>query len=194
MAKNYLSATAYLIFWKLMKWTSIVYSTLLVMLLAAQAGETHGQVNFKTPLSFQTETITLKAALSKISKQTGVDFAYNTRSLPLRQQVVLPAGRYELQEALDLLADAFALEYREVGKSVLLVSRGEERSGEGTNTQLIQVEQYRDSETQDWVIEGVVIDSHTKKRVEGVTITSQKTGISTQSDRNGYFKLILPQT
>lgn len=192
MAKIYLSKFPYYLFWKLMKWTTIVYSILLVLLFAAQAKDTHGQVNFGAPLSFQTETLTLRAALAKISKQTGVDFAYNTAALPLREHVALPGGRYELKEALDVLSAAFGLEYREVGKSVLLLPKARQPAGPARETQTIQVEQYQDPQTQDWVIEGVVIDAETKEPVVGATIRAEKRYAITDKEGKFVFRVDKP--
>lgn len=190
MVKKTISIAPYC--WMIMKWTTILYICLGVCLLTAKASESRGQVDFERKLLLEDETLSLKASLNKISKQTGVDFAYNSRNLPLNKFISWTAGMSNLRMAMDKLKEAFSLEYHIVGNSLMLLPK-EEKEPSRKVEQYIDVKEYIDTNTQKRIYEGVILDARTMKPIEGATVELLNAGFSTKTDKNGRFRLVLPQ-
>ncbi|GEM_PF-4136238 len=188
MVKKTLSIATYC--WTIMKWTTIIYTCIAVLLLTAKASESSGQVNFDSKLLLKEETISLKASLKKISKQTGVDFAYNNRFIPLGKSITWTKETSDLGDALDRLTQVFDLEYRVVGKTLLLLPKEEKPTNPAV--QQMEIRRYTDVERQEDVIEGMVFNAETKEPIEGATVELIRLGFRTQTDAKGYFRLVVP--
>lgn len=190
MVKKTISIAPYC--WMIMKWTTILYICLGVCLLTAKASESRGQVDFECKLLLEDETLSLKASLNKISKQTGVDFAYNSRNLPLNKFISWTAGMSNLRMVMDKLQKTFGLEYQIKGNSLVLLPR-EEDAALNRNVEYVGVRRYIDPDTQATIIEGRVLDAETKEPIEGATVGLIKAGLKTKTDKNGRFRLTVPQ-
>ncbi|MBL1411559.1 SusC/RagA family TonB-linked outer membrane protein [Sphingobacterium faecale] len=104
-----------------MKWTTIIFNCFLCVILVAHGAESHGQVDFGQRVALKAETLSLESTLKLISKQTQIDFAYNSRSLPMKQTIRWQSGMTTLGSVLEKLEKAFAVEFREIGKSLVLI-------------------------------------------------------------------------
>lgn len=189
MVKKALSIATYC--WTIMKWTTIIYTCIAVLLLSAKASESSGQVNFDSKLLLKEETISLKASLKKISKQTGVDFAYNNQFMPLSKSITWTKETSDLGEALDRLTKVFDLEYRVVGKTLLLLPKEEKTANPAV--QEMEIRRYTDAERQEEVIEGIVFNAETKEPIEGATVELLSNGVRAKTDGKGYFRLVIPK-
>ncbi len=187
MVKKTLSIATYC--WTIMKWTTIIYTCIAVLLLSAKASESRGQVNFDSKLLLKEETISLKASLKKISKQTGVDFAYNNQFMPLSKSITWTKETSDLGEALDRLIQVFDLEYRVVGKTLLLLPKEEKPTNMAVKQ--MEIRKYTDVERQEEVIEGIVFNGETKEPIEGATVEFIRLGIRTQTDAKGHFRMVV---
>lgn len=188
MVKKTLSIATYC--WTIMKWTTIIYTCIAVLLLSAKASESIGQVNFESKLLLKEETISLEASLKKISKQTGVDFAYNNQFMPLSKSITWTKETSDLGDALDRLTQVFDLEYRVVGKTLLLLPK--EESSQRIAPQHVEIRRYTDADKQEEVIEGMVFNAETKEPIEGATVELIRLRIRTQTDAKGHFRVVVP--
>lgn len=188
MVKKTVSIATYC--WTIMKWTTIIYTCIAVLLLSAKASESIGQVNFDSKLQLKEETISLKSSLRKISKQTGVDFAYNNQFIPLGENISWTTDINDLGEALKKLTQVFDLEYRVVGKTLLLLPKEDKPTS--APVQQMEIRRYTDVERQEEVIEGIVFNAETKEPVEGATVELISLGLRTQTNAEGYFRLVVP--
>ncbi|TDQ79195.1 peptidase associated/transthyretin-like domain-containing protein [Sphingobacterium yanglingense] len=188
MVKKTLSIATYC--WTIMKWTTIIYTCIAVLLLSAKANESSGQVNFDSKVLLKEETISLKASLKKISKQTGVDFAYNNQFMPLSKSITWTKETNDLGEALDRLTQVFDLEYRVVGKTLLLLPK--EEASQGIVPQQVEIKRYTDADKQEDVIEGIIFNAETKEPIEGATVELVRLRLRTQTDAKGHFRMAVP--
>lgn len=177
--------------WKIMKWTTIVYTMMVFCLLTAKANEIHGQVNFESKLVLKEETISLRASLRKISKQTGVDFAYSSGTIPLGKSIHWTKGQTNLKQVMDYLGEELGLKYSVVGNSLLLLPRQNDEQTVPSVKQ-VDIKQYKDSETQDRTIEGRVLDADTRQPMAGATVSIVGTSVSTTTNNDGRFTLQSP--
>lgn len=189
MVKKTLSIATYC--WTIMKWTTIIYTCIAVLLLSAKASESIGQVNFDSKLLLKEETISLKASLKKISKQTGVDFAYNNQFMPLAKSITWTKEIDDLGEALNRLTKVFDLEYRVVGKTLLLLPKKD--ASPRAVTQHMEIRRYTDADNGEEIIEGIVLDASTGQPIIGASLEFPEFGMKTQTDKNGRFIIVIPK-
>lgn len=191
MIKKTLSLPSY--FLMIMKWTTIVYTVISFCLLTAKASETHGQINFDSKLVLKEETLSLRASLKKISKQTGVNFAYNSRSLPLNKSIQWSAGQADLKQVMDHLGEVLGLNYQAVGNSLVLVAQ-QSNTPEPRPAKHVDIRQYEDPETKEQVIEGRVFDAETNEPLVGATVELVNFKTRTRTDKNGHFRMVIPKS
>jgi hypothetical protein len=85
MTKNLLSFHSLYLF---MKWTFIILTAVITSMLSAKAENGWAQ-SLDTRINIQFKDIPLKDALKQISKEVNIDFAYNTRIIPVDKGVSL---------------------------------------------------------------------------------------------------------
>lgn len=131
----------------------------------------------------------LKKVLKEIRKQSRYSFIYKDRDLESIKRVNLKVDEQEILEVLPLLFNDLPLAYTVNGKIISIQEKKEATASKSK----IEMTQYEDPDTKDWIIEGRVIDAETNEPLEGVTIEYLDFGIMTQTDKFGRYRLLIPQ-
>ena len=121
MTKNLLSIANY--FLKFMKWTFIIFMLMLIGLLVAKAENSSGQSVLKTKISINVKNLPFREVLTVIGRKTSIDFAYNTQIMQLDSKINLDASDEQLSYVLDRLVKPMGLQYRLIGKSILIENK-----------------------------------------------------------------------
>lgn len=138
-------------------------------------------------VSLSAKNQSLKQVLKELRKQSRYSFMYSDSDLQAIKTVNLTVHEKELLEVLPLLFEDLPLTYTVNGKIISI------RKKKDFNPQnhKIEVEQYEDLQTKDWIIEGRVLDAETGKPVEEVVIESLDASIVTKTDQNGRFRIVI---
>ncbi len=160
----------FLIRW--MKWTFTTPLLLTAVLITTTTATVHAQVNMDTTVTIHLQNVTLKTALQTLSQKARVDFAYNTKSLPLKEKVSLQAENEPLRSILEKLTRPLGLTYRVIGKNILVEKTS-------APDELI-------SAPGNGLIRGHVMDEDGKP-LTGATITVVNANKSTQTGITGDF-------
>ncbi|MVZ63122.1 hypothetical protein [Sphingobacterium humi] len=133
---------------------------------------------------------TLQHVLKEIRKQTGYDFVYNPEVLKVYSKTVhIEADNMSIKDLLKKLFDAQPMLQYTVDQNTVIVRPKKKLKP----TTKIEMKQYRNLETLEWIIEGVVLDEDSMEPIEGVTILLEvvNSQIHAQSDKYGKFRLII---
>lgn len=179
MTKIVLSVPIYIC--RFMKWTLIITTFIITALLSARAADSFGQTALETRVSVRLHNTPLRTALKTLSQQAQVDFAYNTRALPLNEKVSLVATDQPLSEVLGQLTAPLGLTYRVIGQSILIEKAA--RKDEPPKARLPAPELPGPV-----VVTGRVTDT-TGWPLPGATVSVTGTAIATRTDGNGAFTL-----
>ncbi len=134
------------------------------------------EVSLSKKVNIKAIDATLEQVLEKITKQTGINFSYNSDLLDPGQKVTLQMEQKSLKEALDEILPAFNLEYVLVGNQIVLQKK-KSLLGEGKS----------------YTISGFIRDSQSSESLPGATVMIAQTGTGTISNNYGYYSLTLPQ-
>lgn len=141
---------------------------------------------FAQRISLSVNNQPLKQVLKELRKQSRYSFMYSDTDLQSIKTVSLKVRDKELLDVLPLLFENLPLTYTVNGKIISIRKKKETEPKRN-----IEITQYEDPQTKDWIIDGRVIDAETNEPLEGVTIQLTQRGISTQSDKKGNFRLII---
>ena len=145
------------------------------------------QVSLDTKISVNLQNVTLKNALKILSETANVDFAYNTKALPLQEIISLQGNNQPFREVLEKLILPLGISYRVIGKSILLemTSRQDGEKSSLDNKRSIQ---------EQIVVTGKVIDESGEPLIYVNVIVSPAQGAfskvyNTVTGENGNFKV-----
>ncbi len=168
--------------WRIFMRVQLILISIFLLLAQLQATDLRAQ-----RVTLHVKGQNLQQVLKEVRKQTGYDFVYSPETLNANAQPVTIAANNT--PVADLLKQLFAAQSRlqyTVDQNTVIVRVKKEPDATGT----IEMRRYQDAETKDWIIEGRVIDIETKEPIEGVTIRLKEDNLTTQSDRNGNFRII----
>lgn len=171
-------------FWKILMRIQLVISSMCFLIAQLHATDLRAQ-----RISINTKDSELRQVLSQVRQQTSVDFIFDDAVINrYAKPVTVHADNNSVEEVLKRVFDKQpALEYI-IDQNTIVIKLKKS----GTPKGKISINQYEDSETLQWIVEGSVVDEITGDPLEGVTIRLQNRGITTRSDKKGNFKITVP--
>lgn len=173
----------------MMNLPKLFLSCLLIFWITLLSNDCIAQVNLLQRLSLREKHASLKEALNIISEAAGVDFAYNTDKLPLKQVIFLFARDEGLDVVLQRITTPLDLEYKVIGKTILITGKSLTKK---SKNQTIQYEAVADPTNETYTIKGFVFDEETNRPLEGVIVSIGRYHIEVRTDKNGKFLIRVP--
>lgn len=137
-------------------------------------------------VSLSAKNQSLKQVLKELRKQSRYSFIYQDKDLESVKRINLKVDGQEILEVLPRLFNDLPLAYTVNGRIISIQEKKEPIPPKSK----IEMTQYVDPDTKEWIIEGRVIDTETKEPIVGVTIRLKEDNLTTQSDKNGNFRII----
>ncbi|MFD2555093.1 STN and carboxypeptidase regulatory-like domain-containing protein [Sphingobacterium tabacisoli] len=128
----------------------------------------------------------LDKVFDALYKQSGYAFVFNAKQLQSAKRVTVHLKDIPVEQAVKTILSDQPFDYA-IDEKVITIKAKKV----GPPKSKIEINQYEDPDTKEWVIEGRVIDAETKQPIEGVTIRVRRDGISTESDKNGDFRIVI---
>jgi hypothetical protein len=165
----------------LMRVSAIIVGVLLfsAQLLVAAPGGAQGLDEVTIRLELRDES--LISAFKKIEKQCNFYFAYKEKQVRNAQNISIKDEKRTLRETLNLILANTALDFKQVGNSIIIIKQGKGETPKEVR-QKLTVTLEADP------ISGKVTDENGKP-IAGVTIVEKGTTNGTQTDANGDFRL-----
>ena len=133
-----------------------------------------------TPITIQESRIRVGALLQEITRQSGINFSYNPRSIDPDQQVAFYVRDASLEETLEELASTIPVTYRIVENQIVLRRRQDE-------------EDMNQHEPEYYTINGFINDQSSGESLIGATVFAHGTPHGTSTNGFGYYSLRLPE-
>jgi TonB-linked SusC/RagA family outer membrane protein len=179
------SAIPLTILLRIMRYTSITLTVLLICCNMLLARVTNGQTIRDISIIMGVKNQSLKYAIKQIEKQTDFRFAYKNDQLKAYNDVTLPAGNRTVEETLKLLLGQTDLMYKQRNNYILLVPKPVAiQQSESKNEVIIPV--------QDITINGKITDKATGEALIGVSIRVKGGPNGVATDVNGAYSIVAP--
>jgi hypothetical protein len=141
------------------------------------------------PVTLKLEGVSLRAVLESIEGQVDVSFAFNSRQVPVEEQVSIEVKGRSLKETHDQLLEPMGIEYREIQGQILLFrprrkeqnSPRKEEEGYGSINKKLP----------EYLFEGRVRERESDQPLTGVNIFIEELDKVFVTDEDGAFQLEL---
>lgn len=130
----------------------------------------------------------LDKVFDALYKQSGYAFVFNAKQLQSAKRVTVHLKDIPVEQAVKTILSDQPFDYA-IDEKVITIKAKKVDPPKSK----IEMKQYEDPETKEWIVEGVVLDSRTKKPIVGAILEFSKLNLIIQTDRNGRFKIAVPE-
>ena len=123
-------------------------------------------INLSQKITISAENTQVEKILIEISKQSGIDFSYNSKAINAKQKITFHAKDKTLKEILDRLSKQINIEYKVIENQIVLKKAKKK------------------PESERYTISGYVKDKETGESLIGATILVEGTSTGTISNDN----------
>jgi hypothetical protein len=131
------------------------------------------------PITLQTDTITLKEVIQKISSSSGIQFSYNPAVVPVDSLIKIDEKDISLKDLLDAISDRFGLDYEVVEKQIIIKKAGQVGPGSIKEEESV-------------TLKGFIQDTESGENLIGATIFLPDLKTGTISNAYGFYSITLP--
>ena len=132
-------------------------------------------------ITIQRSNVRVEEVLKEITRQSGIQFSYNPRSIDAKQKISFQVRNASLEEALDKLAAKIPIEYTIIENQIVL------------NRRAAPVEPPRPREPEYYTVSGFILDGASGESLIGATVFAAGTSVGTSTNAFGYYALRLPK-
>ncbi len=132
-------------------------------------------INLLQKITISAENTQVEKIIIEISKQSGIDFSYNSKAINAKQKITFHAKDKTLKEILDRLSKQINIEYNVIENQIVLKKAKKK------------------PETERYTISGYIKDKETGESMIGATILVEGTSTGTISNSYGFYSLTLPK-
>ena len=149
-----------------------------ILLILLGLGRLSAQVSDnKALLTIQTTSIEVRALLDEITRQSGINFSFNARNIPLDRTISFSVTKASLEQTMAALKEKTGIDYREV-EGLLVLSMARDRPKDKFSY---------------LTLSGFVTDRVTGENLIGATLAIKGTVRGTVTNAYGYYSLPLPE-
>ena len=140
------------------------------------------QMESTAQITIQKSKISVGKVLKEISKQSGINFSYNPKSVDTKQKISFNVKNAKLEEALEQLAAKIPIEFTIIENQIVL-NRAEK----------IEVEEAPPPEPEFYTLSGFVNDTLSGESLIGASVFAKGTQRGAITNEFGFYSLRLPK-
>jgi len=132
-------------------------------------------------ITIQKSRISVQGVLKEITRQSGMQFSYNPRTVDVRLRISFSVSNASLEEALEELASKTPIEYSIVENQIVLNRRFEAEKP------------IEEKEPDLYTISGFISDQSSGESLIGATVYARGTAVGATTNAFGFYSLRLPK-
>lgn len=169
---------------------NIISRFCLLMLFAIMAFTTYAEDGnvFDRKVRIEREEGTRYELLREISDKTGYHFIYESGIINNDEHISIKTGEYTVREAIYVITGTRQIEMKVIGNHIGLSKMPEKPSV------VLPTPEEVENKPRYYILTGTVFDLFSKETISSVTITLSNSSIGTITNRNGVFRLSVPDS